>query len=341
MTSPNRPSPPETVAIAPGNKFAVIAVPESAAGYVPDPVIDLDDGFAVSHALPATALETWRERLGGIHIEELERTGLFLWSLRESATPEVLDDENRQLERDVFRLYLGLLVGMSNFSNGRLTVISGGVEDGIARARTLTTYPRTWRTPGSSCPSFSIGRLRRVGKLAKALRQHTNKPDNRGVRALRAFRQAAEAGELDLRLHQFVRSADALLNSHRAEQFSQRLGRVCAGRCKGALDELYGIRSGIEHLHGPYRRMAKNPRGGRLLRLAHRCTEAEAIARYMLETYLLRPSLWPRFEQASSIDAFWKLPTRQLRRLWGSRLHFPSLLRDFNHWQYEREMGIN
>ena len=340
MTPSTRPSPPETVAIAPGNKFAVIAVPESTAGLAPGPVIDLGDGFAVSHALPAGALDTWKERLGGIHTEELERTGLFLWSFRESATPEVLDDENRQLERDVLRLYLGLLVGMSNFSNGRLTVISGGVEDNVARARTLTTYPRTWRTPGSSCPSFTIARLRRVGELAKALRQHTNKPDNRGVRALRAFRQAAEARELDLRLHQFVRSTDAFLDSHRAEQFSQRLGRVCAGRCKAALDELYGIRSGIEHLHGPYKRMVKNPRGGRLLRLAHRCTQAEAIARYMLQTYLLQPSLWSTFEQVSTIDALWNSPTTRLRSLWGPQLHFPSILRHFNLWLFKQEMGI-
>ena len=146
---------------------------------------------------------------------------------------------------------------------------------------------------------------------------------------------------MDVRLHQFVRSIDAFLNSHKAEQFSKRLGLVCAGRCKAALDELYGIRSGIEHLHGPYKRMAKNPRGGRLLRLGHRCTQAEAIARYMLQTYLLRPSLWPTFEQVSSIDAFWNAPTGRLRSLWGPPLHFPSILRHFELWLFKQEMGIS
>jgi hypothetical protein len=341
MASFSRLSPPDTVAIAPGNKFAVIAVPESGAGYAPGPVINLGEGFAVSHALPAAALDTWKERLGGIHTEELERTALFLWSFRESPRPGMIDDENRQLERDVYRLYLGLLVGMSNFSHGRLTLVSGGNESGVARARTLTTYPRTWRTPGSSCPSLTVARLRLVGQLAKALRQHTDKPDNRPVRALRAFRQGAEASELDIRLHQFVRSIDAFLNSHNAKQFSTRLGRVCAGRSQGGLDELYRIRSGIEHLHGPYKRMVKNPRGGRLLRLVHRCTQAEAVARYMLQTYLLRPSLWPTFEQVSSIDAFWNSSIGRIRSLWGSQIHFPSILQDFNSWLFKREVATS
>jgi len=340
VTTTARPSPPETVAIATGNKFAVIAVPDSTAGYAPAPVIPLGDGFAVSHALPGTALETWRERLGGIHIEELEKTGLFLWSYRESSTPRMTDNESRQLEKDVHRLYMGLLMGVSNFSNGRLTAISGGNDGGGARVSTLITYPSTWRTPGSSCPPLTISRLRLAAQLAKALRQHTDKPDHRAIRALRAFRQAAEARTLDMRLHQFVRSIDSFLNSHDAKQFAKRLGRVCAGRSKGALDELYGIRSGIEHMHGPFKRMRKNPRGGRLLRLAHRCTQAEAIARYMLQTYFLRPSLWPTFEQVPDIDAFWKLPTRQLRPLWGPLLHFPSILRDFSLDLFKHEMGM-
>jgi hypothetical protein len=335
LTTATRPQPPETVAVAVGNKFAVIAVPESEAGYAPAPVINLDNGFYVSHALPAAALDTWTESLGSIHIRELARTGLFLWSLRESATPEVVDGENEPLERDAYRLYMGLLIAISNFGSGRLTAVTGGNGTGVARARTLTTYPGTYRTAGSSSPPLTISRLRRAASLALALRQHTNASDNRAVRAIRAFRQAAEAKEIDTRLHQFVRCIEGFTNPRDAKQFSGRIARVCAGPCRSPIRELYSIRSKVEHLHGPYAGMQKRPRGGRWLRLVQRSIQVEAVSRYMLQSYLLRPALWPTFETASTLNAFWALPVRQLRSRWGPRLDFPAILRGFNVHEFE------
>ncbi len=327
------------VDVAKGYKFAVIAIPGSAAGRCPRSLLDFGNGLAASAGLPAAALDTWNENIGTLHVRELAETNLFLWSLRKSASPEVLDDENEQLARDVYCLYLGLLIAAPDFSGGRVTALTGGNSDGTARVRSVTTYARSWRAPGAVPGSLTASRMQTAARLAIALRKHSSRPGHRIVRAMRAFREAREAPELDLRLHQFVRCIEGFVVPpfrDSAVHFADRVALVTVGRRRRALKELYRIRSGIEHLHGPYDRMAKRPAGGKLLRLVQRCIQAEAVARYMLHTYLLQPALWSTFRRRSSVDAFWQQPAKYLRKHWPSRIAFDSILASFDFADFER-----
>jgi len=108
------------VEVQQGYKFAVIAVPDSRGGASPAPLLQLPNGYAVSPDLPSNALDTWQESIGRFHREELEECRLFLWSVAQSTAPEVLDDENKELCRSAFRLFLGVLIGVPYFSGALL-----------------------------------------------------------------------------------------------------------------------------------------------------------------------------------------------------------------------------
>lgn len=337
MPSPTAP----TINVAPGYKFAVLAVAQSAAGAAPRSLINLGTGFAASDALPAGALVTWENNIGRFHRDELAATNVFLWALRRSRNPAVLDHENDKLARRVYQLYLGLLIASPYFANGRLTLLTGANEDGEVRARSLTTYNRTYRSPGIAVSPLTVPRLKRAAELALALVRHSSKPSHRAVRSIRAFRQACEAVELDLRLHQFVRCLEGFVAppfGKSAVHFADRVRRLCVGRSRRELRELYAIRSSIEHLHGPYDRMPKSPKGGRVIRLLQRCIQAEATARYFLLTYLLHPGLRATFANRAGAEQFWSMDTRRLRRAWPTRLGFASILRGFSVEDARREL---
>jgi len=266
---------------------------------------------------------------------------LFLWALKPSQSPEILDQENEDLRREAYRLYLGLLVAVPFFSSGRLTSLTGANSDGVPRVRSLSTYQRTFFTLGAPTPAVTIQRANLAARLAAALKQHDHIDGHgRFVRALRTFREACESGNLDQRLHQFVRCMEGFVAppfKQSGVQFAKRLKRLCAGRASRQLRDLYTIRGGIEHLHGPYDRLPKGlSKRERRTRLLIRCFEAEALARYLILTYLRNPPLWPHFITRASIEAFWALKPAQFRSLWPTRIHYPSISKEFDYQALER-----
>jgi hypothetical protein len=284
--------------------------------------------------LPPNALDTWQDNIGRFHRQELERCGLFLWSLGPSAHPENLDNENEELGKRAYCLFLGLLIGVPYFSAGRLTRLTGANADGTTRARSLTTFPRSWYTLGAPAPRLSTAKIRLAAKIAAALLNLPGLGADKGRigRSVRIFREACESANLDDRLHQFVRCAEGLSVPANGKEFTARLSRICAGRCKKHLEEMYRVRSGIEHVHGPFERIPKRVRcRDRQEFLLMRTVEAEALARYLLTAVLLQPPLWTNFRDRGTIKALWQLPARKFNRTWPSKLAFPAILRAFDH----------
>jgi hypothetical protein len=325
-----------------GYKFAVLALAHPRAAVATGPFLPLSDDFALTSSLPDGALDTWLENIGRFHRDELAEESLFLWAVKPSAQTDLLDQENEDLRKEVYRLYLGLLVAVPFFSSGRLTSLTGANSDGVPRVRSLATYPRTFFTLGAATPALTIQRARLAARLGLALKEHDQvNGQGRFARALRTFREACESINLDQRLHQFVRCAEGFVAppfKQSGVQFTKRLTRVCAGRAARQLKELYTIRGGIEHLHGPFDRLPRTlSQRERRIRLLVRCFEAEALARYLILTYLSNPRLWPHFVTRESIDAFWALKPSQFHALWPTRIHFPSILEDFDYQAVVRE----
>ena len=322
------------VELAQGHKFGMIALPEARSG-VGAPLTVLGGGYAVSSSLPEGALDTWHEDLGNFHHDELTGTSLFLWRTMESQQPELLDGENQRIEEDVHRFYLGLMMAMPYFSHGRVTRASGGNIDGRARMRSLTTFGRSYHTLGAPGCRLTVPGLRRAAQLAEALMRHDERPGHERIdRAIRAFRVAREAYELDFRLHQFVRCIECFVSPSPGQGkkvFAERLSLLCAGHAKHALEQLYAIRGTIEHLRGPYPAMPPSmSRRRRFITLLQRCVQAEAMASYLLMTYLRSPECWGRFDTSKTVQDFWGATARIRNGLWPSRLELRAVLNGFD-----------
>lgn len=122
------------VEVAPGYKFAVVAVPETR-GHLTVPLQSVGAGLAISRGLPTGALDSWRNNLGTFRIDELAETRIFLWALTPSANPEVLDQENEDLSTRAYHLFLGMLLAVPYFSGGTLTLATGANTGDGARVR--------------------------------------------------------------------------------------------------------------------------------------------------------------------------------------------------------------
>lgn len=289
-----------------GTKFACLAVAESRTTM--SALMDLGDGLAISGALPPGALKTWHDGIGSFHQQELAATGLFLWALKSSTSPDILDGENASLGVRAYRLYLGVLLAVPYFANGRLTAMTGANADGTPRVRSLTWYHRTYHAVGTPIAPLTLARARDSATIAKALEKHSSDPRHRMVRALKAFRLGAESHELGDRLHQFVRTIEAFVvppPKGSAVHFGRRLAPLLKPRGFAVAKELYDIRSAVEHLRGPFGGLPRHPRGGKRLRLLVRAIEAEVIARYLLFTYFTNRSLWSQFADKHAAEAHW------------------------------------
>ena len=312
-------------------KFAVLALPELRVGGSPRPLIVLDDRFAVSNALPDGALRTWEAQLGTIHRSELDECRLFLWALRPSKAPEILDGENEVLRRQVYQLYLGLMLSVPYFHHGRMTSLTGAATD-AATVRSLTWYSPTFYTVGSPLAPLTTERIRDAHVIARALIAHPRTPSNRMVRALRTFRQATESPELDIRLHQFVRVIEAFLDPDDARSFGRRFAYLNGGRGELAMRECYETRSAIEHLRGPFDRMPSKPSGGKHRRLVRRAIEAETVARFLLFTYFTTRSLWPSLASRAAVKGLWSRSARELVVAIGQGIPMTQIPRAIN-WE--------
>jgi hypothetical protein len=328
------------VHLSEGYKFALIAVPGAAC---PELLVRAADNVAASRHLPDRAIETWIDHIGSFHAQELQECELFLWVMQQSQSPDIVDGDNSLLGNKVYDLYLGVLISTDYFWNGRLTCLTGANTDGVARARSLATYSRSYRTLGAPHHNLTTSKIKAAAKVASQLEAHAREPSNqRMIRAIRTFREATEAVHLDQRLHQFVRSIEAFVVppfKNSAVEFARRLCRVCAGEPFAPLKELYDLRCGIEHLHGPYDRM---PQGlsahERRTRLAERCIQAEALARFILRVFLAHSELWHSFISRASIDAFWQLPDAAFSAAWPSRLAFGGVLNDVDYGEIDRSV---
>lgn|GEM_PF-4422809 len=149
-------------------------------------------------------------------------------------------------------------------------------------------------------------------------------------RGVKAFHQAmAEANDYD-RLHQFVRSIDALLITEKGKgkkQFKDRCRTFTLPdpRLEQVLDSMYELRGRVEHLTDWDDLFPKANTEGRLKAANHRTRQAEALSRHVYKEILMTPTLLSIFRDTQPLINFWKLSDDQTARLWPNKLDLNSV----------------
>jgi hypothetical protein len=114
-------------------------------------------------------LEThWRQWLGTIKAEQLDRANLFLLAKVSSTTLEVLDDENLKLSNQLWWFHTGLLLA-DRFGFEEPLLLTGSVRDGHAEIRQVRTVSKAIHIAGLIPESLAPNHLATAGAIASTL----------------------------------------------------------------------------------------------------------------------------------------------------------------------------
>lgn len=305
-------------------KFGILAF-DRCSGVEIDNSQVLGDGVSVYPDCPIELPAHWNTWLGSIQSENLTRANLTFTVQINSETPTFLDDETKQLLKQLEALRFGLFFhGIPTYRNNLIAL--GGIDNhGEASVRQVEIPMLAYFHPCGRTPVITMDSL--VGANTCATRIVSLMPGNddafRRIRAgLRACVYGMQERDLPERLHQFVRALDGLTMippGQGANRFSQRAQLFAAGtNIADTLIELYRLRSAQEHLNDLRQALATQPEEDFRRLVSLRAYQAEQAALTTYRQLLTTPHLLTHLESETSINEFWALNDEMRRDIWGA-----------------------
>lgn len=289
-----------------------------------------DDLFFLPE-MPFKVDSTWEKWLGTLRSDEILQANLVLFATVPSTNPGVLDAENQTLEETVLKLLYSLLVlGVPSYGN--MNVLNGANQDGHIAVRQVARMPTFYVGAGNLPYIVNDDAVVKARRIFDSIRTIYSTPGKftQLRRGLKTFQQAiTEANDYD-RLHQFIRSIDALLMSERgkgAKQFKHRCRTFAQNepQLEQVLDSMYELRGRVEHLTDWDDLFPETDAQGRLNAANRRTRQAEALSRHVYHEILKTPTLLSIFESPQSLSDFWRLPDDQKAPLWPNKFDLESV----------------
>lgn len=305
------------------NKFCCIAL-ENVGCEPRDDHIQLQGGLSVHTVPPFKLDQNWEKWLGTIRSKHLSDSNFVIIAHAPSETPRVADEEHKDLEQVAMGYLYALLLENIPYNDGGL-IIGGSSPDGHVEARTVGDLPNLYRTSGVWPNHISNASIGSADKTASGIRFVFGQREKFGrlKRGFHAWTSAVQEPNFDSRLHQFVRSVEALIKPARGStqrEFSNRCLTFIrpSPQARDLLWELYDLRSATEHMHGWESALPKTPKEDQEKYASLKGYQAELLAGKVYATVLQNQELLSCFETDESIRDFWKLQDHKRKALWGS-----------------------
>ncbi len=302
--------------------------------------VDLPGGKSTEIAAGITAQthppfemdEFWKKELGNLECEKITNSNFFLCAFSdEGADPHTLTSS-------LHSYYYGLLIlgrGYNGYPVNSTGTILGGAysSDGVGSVSTIgdmLIHFRPWKVIQ---PNITAEDLPIAAVIAKGI--DTIYADTSGGAFLRlrkgfsAYISATQKTEAHERLHQFVRSIEAVVKpklwggnnfKFRCQMFG---GRTPAD--EEILGDLYEMRSAAEHFVPLKEKLERFPEHERKEVILNRVFQVELIAQHVYRTILSDEEYYQHFESDDLIDALWKQSPRDLIKFWGDPIDLKDL----------------
>jgi hypothetical protein len=264
----------------------------------------------------------WREWLGTIRSQEVERSNLFLLSKIRSQQLGILDGENQTLQHNVILFYAGLLLANRFSTSHEPVMLTGSCSKSEVDVRQKNDFDIPVSCISRGYPALTATDIetgaRLAGKIAQIEASFRGSGDWRFLRVLRLYQESRTTADILERVHQYSRCIDGLILPKAGEtkrQFKSRTELFIGPKHHDLMGEIYDVRSDVEHLH-ENRYLGKFDREVRLDLLKKEMI-VENIARTSIAHIIENPALWPYFENTTSLDAFWTLPAANRKAIWG------------------------
>lgn len=308
------------------SKFALLMV-NSAYTDLSASYFQLRDGTRIMSEAPTLCLNSWEKQLGSIRLDRLRCANLNLLVEQSSENPTIFDDDvSKRLVDKLSLLFemLHLRVGIKISEHTSANLLVGFSLNGTSKIFNVCEMPRFYRTHGGKCSPITRNWLEECVRLrdGAVVVNNGNTHFKRVRRGLIALLKGTKEKSGQDRLHQFVRSLDALVLPDKGKtkgQFKHRC-QTFAGASEATRDILgkaYDMRSTTEHLHQWDRDMweylpdRRDDEGLRMTR------QIEHLAYDAYSRLLREPDLREHFRTDEHITAFWKLSDCQQRKKWG------------------------
>ena len=319
--------------IADGEKYALVGLEVKLEGTPPPEQIA--PNLWILTATTFDVPSEWREWLGSIRADEIAGSNLFLVSKLASATPDILDGENRSLQQRVWYFYVGLLLSVMFSPSHKPVMLTGARRDGVIGVR----QQRDLELPAPQVlPRYppivadDIVLAAQLGQKLDAM-QPVTVPDGlwRFSHALHIYVETRAVGDLLDRIHQYCRCIEGLIlpsAGNTKKQFKSRTELFIGPTHHDLMGALYDIRSDVEHLH-ENRYLETFDRGVRL-NLVKKEAIVEYVARAALVRIISQDALWPHFGNTVALKKFWALSRDERQNIWGDPIDPMVPVADFD-----------
>jgi hypothetical protein len=315
------------LALVVGQKFALLAV-ENIYADLPDGDHQLSDGTLVLKSIPIDLETNWARWIGSLRADQIRNANLVLLRALDSKNPTIAgDDEQALLTSHVVKLFSMLqLEGVPEYAES--DVLAGSVLDEGPIIRHMGRLPMFRHTKGYVRQPVSLARLETAAALRQVLEQiEAMFPSKfpRFIRGLNALKNGLQEQTGQERLHEFVRSLEALVLpaigstrsqfAHRCQTFA-----IANATAKTILEEAYDMRSDAEHLQDWRRALHAYPQDEREDVALHRTRQMERLATFAYSQILQDKTLRAHFEDDISQETFWNLTEGPRKTTWGKHL---------------------
>ncbi len=308
-------------------RFAVLALPLGFQDLFPDE-LPLSEQSALVRSLPVTLEAHWEAWLGSILLEELHRAGCYF------VTHSSSDVEIPSPEMASRYFHIGLLLALKHPSHQRGIRLTGANDLVEPSVRHFTIVDPVTALDGAPYSRIGIVEVDEAIRMAETLAFIDDGDRYRRLRtAARIYQDGLRAPSPQVRLHQFVRSFEAIAPLARGQgrpEFGIRASDLFGQGADSTAQVLYDLRSAEEHHNLVLPLVSGSTENDRIVSFMRLVYQSQLLAREALRRVLLNQKLRAHFESDAAQDSFWRLEAGERQALWGAQTDMVSLSQDFD-----------
>lgn len=318
-------------AIPNGHKFACIVLNNAGVSRELREAVRLGERVWAIFGPPFQLDDNWRQWMGSLQLEHLERASLTIVATAPSNALQILDAENELLRELVLSSFYSLLLVEVFHQDGGL-ILTGANLNGNIAVRQVSILEHHYRPPGVRPSTIDLRWLEHAYTAATGMvALHATRGSHQRLRrGFHAWVRAMQEYNGEDRVHQFVRAVEATIKPevgrsrtqfiHRAQLFAGNSEAV-----RNRLGELYDLRSGAEHMNLLDSVLAHYPAAERETIGLRRSFQAQLLASHVFRNIFVNPGLHAAFSSDDYIDAFWAEPWATQVAAWGEPVNLDAI----------------
>jgi hypothetical protein len=326
-----------------GEKFALLAIRSVRSGIQSAGSALLSDGTRVFTELQPVfdAQPIWKDWLGSLRLKRLGGANLVLVHSAPSSRPEILDDGHLLLDKHLTKLFYILRLALVIEYYGA-DMLLGSLLHGEVQIRQVSEVPGFRPTRGSAPDLVTIDSLEEAVRRVRHLDAMESRLPRfaRFIRGLNTLVEGLQHEHGEDRMHQFVRSLEALILPDAGKTRGQFIHRCQTFAKAGAaaqqvLGEAFDMRSDTEHLNEWNCSLLSYPENDRENVALQRTRQMERLACFAYCRVLDDVVLSRHFETEDMLRAFWtSIDDATRRRSVGQQVDLDGIpiVRDYDDW---------